>query len=161
MSSSEMKTVFERWEDGHTFELPGFPSGTPKTIVVTEHAKEVFRLARGGQGLIGVSWIGKNDEGLEVMYLDLMPAFNKNDGMERTNKEGEKYVIGKTCVYTDEPLGGNSGRNHLQFLTILQDQLQTDDEKILKMYEGSYLIDQGKKVFQKTKMFGFGLFKGD
>lgn len=163
------------------YTYPGYPPDVnPESLpkIVTEHAKYIFEIAsekgslgadghptRMGQGLIGVSWLGKNDKNENVIYLDVLPAFNKNDGRLQVDKNGNEYKKNE-FVYTDEPLGGNSGRNHVQFFDIIQNRVQiafdTGDQKTLKMYEGSYSVLPGKKIkLNKKVMHGFSLFKGD
>ncbi|MBV8801871.1 MAG: ankyrin repeat domain-containing protein [Gammaproteobacteria bacterium] len=141
-------------------------------IIFTEKAKEFFLRASPaqnegevGQGLIGIFWLGKNEENESVFYADLLPAFNKNDGRLIQDKNGIPYKIGEHA-YTNEPLGGNSGRNHEQFKEIIAERIKNaikvNDQKILKQYEGIYTIsDKNEIIFDNTKLFGFGIFKGD
>jgi len=169
MSFSESKMGYEKWKDGQSYRLPGFPDGIPSNISVTQHAKYTFALSPKNQGMVGVAWLGKDEQDCATLYLDLLPAFNLNeDGTKplMLNKCGKKYIEGETCAYTNEPLGGNSGRNHEQFLTIIQTRIQKahdeKDDKTLKTYEGSYTLDFNNKVIlDKRKLFGFGLFKSD
>lgn len=165
MSTSESKTVFEAWESKEIDRLPGFPDGVPKNIVVTDHAREAFDLARDDQGLIGIAWLGKDENNSDVLYLDLMPAFNKDDGKPITDKNNNPLVIGENCVYSYEKLGGNSGQNHMEFLKIIKARIEKayedNDEKTKKIYEGIIRNNKGKIEIDREKMFGFGVFKGN
>jgi ankyrin repeat protein len=162
----------------HFVTFPGFPSPIPP-LIVTEHAKEVFSngvLARFeekdneeklilGQGCVGIAWLGKNDVGNDVIYMDIYPAFNKDDGRARKKRDGSDYKEGE-YVYTNEPMGGYSGRNHEQFLKIIEqrieDAVNKDKKEELIMYSGMYEINADKKiVINKEKVMGFGVFLGD
>ncbi|MBV8801872.1 MAG: hypothetical protein JO131_02695, partial [Gammaproteobacteria bacterium] len=141
-------------------------------IIFTEQAKEFFSRAcpapnegGSGQGLIGIFWLGKNEKGESVFYADLIPAFNKDDGRLMQDKNGVPYKTGE-FAYSNEPMGGNSGRNHEQFKKIIADRIKNaiemNDQQILKQYEGLYTIsDKNEIILDDTKLFGFGIFKGD
>lgn len=174
--SESHKDLKSPYQELPLFTMPGFPDPFPENIIVTEHAKTVFEDARlsgsldsdakqllsKGQGLIGISWIGKDEKNENVIYLDLIPAFNKDDKRPRLNKYDEDL---NEYVYTDEPLGGNTGRNHEQFLRIIEKRIETaieeKDENTLKMYEGLYTNTDGIITINKMKTMGFGVFKGD
>jgi ankyrin repeat protein len=146
-------------------------------VIVTEEAKYFFARARlqgmvntentptkTGQGLVGAAWIGKNEKHEMVVYVDLLPAFNKEDLRFKTDKYDVEYKEHEHA-YTNEPLGGNSGRNHEKLLFVITARIQETydkkNQKELEKYEGLYKIVDEKVVLDKSKLFGFGLFKGD
>jgi ankyrin repeat protein len=147
------------------------------TIILTEEAKAFFNRAvlegsldtkgvplQYGQGLVGIAWVGKNDKKEEVVYIDLLPAFNKNDNLFKKDKHGVEYKEHE-YAYTDELMGGNSGRNHEKLLSIITARIQSaydlQNSDVLAKYDGLYIIQDNKVLIDKRKLFGFGIFKGD
>ena len=155
--------------------LPG-ASASIKDIVVTDHAKGFLKSAirwepgingeilANGQGLIGIAWIGKDNNDNDVIYMDLLPAFNKDDNRPRKDKNNVEYKENES-VYTDAPLGGNTGRNHMKFLKIIKNRIgkaiEDKDTTTLNMYASMYTYSNGIITINKEKAFGFGVFKGN
>jgi len=122
-------------------------------ITVLESAKRFYQRSRlygtpdmtgspgNGQGLIGIMWIAKNAKGEDVIYADLLPAFNKDDNRFQTDKENIAFTE-EEKVFTNEPLGGNTGRNHEQFLKLIikriKKALEDKDEETLSLYKDTY-----------------------
>jgi hypothetical protein len=147
--------------EAKSYTLPGFKE-IPKKIIISEESKKVFFEGRealdektNGQGFVIVAWKEECLEG-NILHIELVPSFNKNDGKERSNKEGEAYVmynpekkdytleeLAQAAVESPEQLGKNSGIVHQHAIEIL--------------------IQSGRmpaKV-KKEDMFGAGLFKGN
>lgn len=100
-------------------------SGLP-TPHLTERAIELFKQGDSGQGYAGLY-------DLETGEIDLIPAYNKDDGRERK----EFYYQGKEYhVESPEPLGKNTGVVHTKSLTLI------------------------KKNHKQGIILGFGVFKG-
>lgn len=97
---------------------------------LTKLAKDLFKQGSPGQGYVGFV-------DLESGEIHLIPAFNKNDGKEHIDFicQGKNYT-----VVSEEPLGSNSGRAHIQGLATL---------------------GLGHKGNANGKIVGFGIFKGD
>jgi len=164
------------------FRFTGIPQGDFPNVILTDESKDLFERARfagsldiqgnsvqRGQGLVGIAWLGKNQEKENVLYIDLIPAFNKNDNRPQSDRYDVKYEEHQHA-FTNEPLGGNSGRNHEKLLSILTSRIQKAydlkkteglETKELAKYDGLYTISNEKIVIDKTKLFGFGIFKGD
>jgi len=164
------------------FRFTGMPQGDFPNVILTDESKALFERARfagsldihgnpilRGQGLVGIARLGKNEEKEDVLYIDLIPAFNKDDNRPQSDRYDVKYEEHQ-YAFTNEPLGGNSGRNHEKLLSILTARIQKAydlnktqglETKELKKYNGLYTISNEKVVIDKTKLFGFGIFKGD
>jgi ankyrin repeat protein len=167
------------FESNELFKYTGLSDfkGDLPSIILTEEAKDFFARsqvkgmtdAKGmvtdkGQGLVGIGWVGKNEKMEEVVYVDLLPAFNKDDGRAWEDKTGKKYKEHEHA-FTNERLGGNSGRNHEKLLTVITARIQSayDSKKMdeLAKYKDMYAVVENKIIIDKTKLFGFGVFKGD
>lgn len=141
-------------------------SHLPEFIILEEAKERYFRgslLNDKKQGFIIIFWLTKNDKNQNIFYLDLFPAFNKNDNLPRRDKEGNDYKSSE-YVYSPEPLGGNSGLNHHLFLNIIQNRIQKayddNDYKTLEIYKDVYNPQRGKIQLILEKFFGAGIFKG-
>jgi ankyrin repeat protein len=144
-------------------QLLGFPA-LPDNVIVTEESKRLFQEATGiipetperGQGFATVAWEDINTETNEpVLYIDLVPAFNKEDKRPRQNKDGKPYIIydpekkytaeewSRMAVESPENLGQNSGLIHQHAIEVLKRS------------------GRMPKHIQKKNMFGLGVFKGN
>jgi hypothetical protein len=144
------------------FQLLGF-STLPKKRIVTEESKRLFKEGtpyshniKDGQGFVIVAWEDFEKETKEpVLYIDLVPAFNKGSRLPRCNKHGKPYIIydpekkyapedwANMAVESPEPYGKNTGLVHQHTMEVLK--------KSGRMPEH----------IQKKNMFGLGLVKGD
>lgn len=162
---------YERWPDGQSYRLPHFPNGKiPDKVVLTEHAKKVFELSRNGQGLVGIAWLGKDENNNDdVLYIDLLPAFNKDDGKLKCDKNGREFGNDES-VESDQPFGtgANTGVVHQSFIKIIERRIalalkqSSSQDAMIKQYEGTcVIIGQNNQCFLNVKkMFGFGILKG-
>jgi ankyrin repeat protein len=125
----------------------------PKKGIVTERSKEIFERGRSEQGYVILEWIDviqrENSEGKiieeRIKYIELVPAFNKDDKRPRTDKNGTDYIE-EEMVISDQPRSGNTGTVHPDAIQLL-----------IKYYEK---IDLKKAIrFAKAVKFGGGLTK--
>jgi len=144
-----------------SYTLPGFKE-IPKKIIISKESKKCFLEGREaldektkGQGFVLVAW---KEEALEgnILHIELVPSFNKNDGREKSNKNGEPYVmydpekkdytseeLTYAAVASPEELGQNTGLVHQHAIEIL--------------------VKSGRLPanVKKEDMLGAGLFKGN
>lgn len=74
----------------------------PEELRLTERSKKLFEDGAPGQGYIGVL-------DTETGEVHLLPSFNKDDGKERLDKNGEKF---KHYLESQQPLGTMTGDLH-------------------------------------------------
>ncbi|MBV8801771.1 MAG: hypothetical protein JO131_02165 [Gammaproteobacteria bacterium] len=144
-----------------SYSLPGFKE-IPKKIIISEESKKIFLEGREsldektkGQGFVLVAWKEESPEG-NILRIELVPAFNKNDGKEKSNKNGQAYTmydpekkdytseeLANAAVESPEDLGKNTGIVHKHAIEIL--------------------IQSGRMPpdIKTENMFGGGLFKGN
>ncbi|HAU0829377.1 TPA: hypothetical protein ACUNL2_001396 [Legionella pneumophila] len=102
----------------------------PEKLILTEASKKLFTEGTAGQGYVGIL-------DTTTGQVHLIPAFNKDDGKLRLNKDGKPF---STFVESIQPLGRNTGDVHGQAVIKLQ------------------LVDKGGI---NGKLMGFGLWKDE
>jgi hypothetical protein len=83
------------------FTIPAQPNFLNETqLKLTEASKKNFEQGCPGQGYAGLVDITTGE-------IHLIPAFNKNDGQLRLDKDGKSFT---KYASTEQTLGGGSGR---------------------------------------------------
>src|SRR6185437_12895185 len=126
----------------------------PDKGLLTERSKKLFERGRPGQGYVSLEWVDtviKQDADGKIVeervkYIELAPAFNRDDKLPRSDKNGVPYTDTE-MVISDQPRSGNTGTVHPDFIELLKGY-----------YAG---IDPEKsKRFGSACKFGGGLAKG-
>lgn len=110
------------------FVIPAKPDFFEVDLQLSEASKELFAKGAPGQGFVGLV-------DLETNLIHLFPAFNKDDGQLRLDKEGKKFA---KLAETAQSLGGGSGDLHMRTAGTL---------------------GLGEKAGNKQNLMGFGIWK--
>ncbi len=123
-----MPTNTEKQAYNH-FVIPAKPDFFEVDLQLSEASKALFAKGAPGQGFVGLV-------DLQTNLIHLFPAFNKDDGQLRLDKEGKKFA---KLAETAQSLGGGAGDLHLRTAGTL---------------------GLGDKAGNKQNLMGFGIWKG-
>ncbi len=117
--------------------MPGFLS--PETrLVLTEASKQAFEAGKPKQGYIGLAELpdpNNPNEDQSIVKIHLIPAFNKNDGLLRTDKFNQPFA---GAVESMQELGNFTGDLHTF---------------------SAAKLELGNKAGINGLLFGFGIWK--
>jgi len=111
------------------FVIPAKPDFFEVDLHLSDASKALFDKGAPGQGFVGLV-------DLETNLIHLFPAFNKDDGQLRLDKEGKKFA---KLAETAQSLGGGAGDLHMRTAGALR---------------------LGDKAGNKQNLMGFGIWKG-
>ena len=118
--------------------IPNFHSAEIK-FELTESSKKLFEQGQPGQGYIGLVELPEPNKISNVAKIHLIPAFNKNDGLARMDKDGRTLEVkNKEFVESVIPLGGFTGDLHVN---------------------AARTLGLGEKAGQNGLLMGFGIWK--
>lgn len=97
---------------------------------LTEESKQFWEMGRDGQGYIGILELpAKQDGNSNLVKIHLIPAFNKDDGLNKTQKNGKPFSIHKkigkedkelsSIIVSAQPRGAMTGDLHMNAARIL------------------------------------------
>lgn len=113
----------------HHFTLPGRPNFLNEVqLRLTDESKKLFERGSPGLGYVGVVDMITGE-------IHLLPAFNKDDGQLRLDKDGHKFDM---YASTEQTLGGGAGDLHTRTAAMLS---------------------LGDKAGNQNKLMGFGIWK--